>query len=155
YVPPGWTDWQAGTGGAMYNQYDYRLVNNGVSERYGHQAKDYLDDVLTAKATRFIQSRAKGKPFFLYLTPLAPHLPATAAPRYANAFPGAAVPRTAAFNQASVRDEPHFIAKHRKLTAKKIHDLDVTYRQRLRSLLAVDDMVGAVLKSLRDSGRLD
>jgi arylsulfatase A-like enzyme len=154
YVPPGWTDWQAGTGGAMYDQFGYRLVNNGVSEHYGHQPKDYLDDVLSTKATQFIAGRPKDKPFFLYLTPLAPHLPATAAPRYANAFPAAKVPRTAAFDQASVAGEPRFISRHRKLTPKKIRDLDLTYRQRLRSLLAVDDMVGAVMRSLRETGRL-
>ena len=153
YVPPGWSDWVAGTGQGMYNQFNYRLVVNGVAERHGHQPQDYLDDVLTTKADQFITTRPKGKPFFLYLTPLAPHLPATAAPRYANAFPNAAVPRTAAFNQADVSGEPRYLSRREKLTPKQVKAQDTTYRQRLRSLLAVDDMIASVQKTLVETGR--
>jgi N-acetylglucosamine-6-sulfatase len=152
-VPPGWTTWIAGTGQGMYNQYNYRLIVNGVNERHGHLPHDYLDDVLTAKATNWLSTRPKSKPFFLYLTPLAPHLPATAPPRYANAFPNATVPRTAAFDQADVKGEPRYISRRSKLTPKQIHAQDVTYRQRLRSLLAVDDMIASVQKTLQQTGR--
>src|SRR5207249_3879225 len=94
YVPPGWDEWFVPVRGNPYIGFDYALNENGRVVSYGSRADDYLDDVMTAKASRFIESTASDpKPFFLYLAPFTPHRPATPPPRYRNAFPGAKAPR--------------------------------------------------------------
>ncbi|KAB2346607.1 sulfatase [Actinomadura rudentiformis] len=188
YVPPGWDAWHVPAPRRMYQQSGYQLIEQGVPVSYGTAPADHLDDVLTRKAVSFVQGAPKATPFFLYVAPIAPHLPATYAIRHAGAFPDAKAPRTASFNRAVTplnrepgeREpgkhrlgpadlqveagkpgsgaaglrEPRWLSGKSKLSAKSIQRIDRIYRDRLRSMLSVDDMVGALMKSLRDTGRL-
>jgi arylsulfatase A-like enzyme len=77
YVPPGWDRWFATDGGAYY---DYAVATGHGVRRFGNGAQDYSSRVFAETAGRFVSSSvATGTPFFLYLAPTAPHLPATAA----------------------------------------------------------------------------
>jgi N-acetylglucosamine-6-sulfatase len=87
YVPPGWGEWHALSGGQSY--YDYELNENGVLGEYGSEPADYSTDVLSAKAAAFV--RETSGPLFLFFAPLAPHFDANRfaaepAPRHADLF---------------------------------------------------------------------
>jgi arylsulfatase A-like enzyme len=157
YIPPGWTEWVSPNDGNPYKAYNYTLNVNGTSVPYGATESDYLTDVLSTKAVDFINrsiDQHPDQPFFLYLASYAPHGPATPAPRHANLFPGAQVPRTASFNEADVSDKPPWVQAQPFLTATQIADMDALYRKRLQSLQAVDEMVKAVVDTLQAKGQL-
>ncbi len=156
YVPPGWDAWVTPSGGTPYVGFDYALNDNGEIEQYRSDESDYLTDVLREKAAAFIdRSIAEGRPFFLYLAPYAPHEPATPAPRHAGAFANVTAPRPPSFDEADVRDKPSFIRGRPRLAAGEIARFDLRQRNRARSLLAVDEMIDALLDQLAGLGELD
>ena len=95
----GWTDGFVFTHSSYYKGYDYSVLNwqggsaqndtiwnvaHQQTNQYGSKPEDYSTDVLANEAISFIQNTEKDdkQPFFLYLTPTAPHNPLQAAPRY-------------------------------------------------------------------------
>ncbi|KAF3936024.1 Arylsulfatase [Dactylella cylindrospora] len=127
-------------------------------------------DVLSNKAYAILDNAlASGKPFFLGLAPVAPHsniegdisdindldkikfsepIPLK---RHENLFPDAKVPRTPHFNP----DKPSgvsWIAKRPKLNKTVVDHNDFYYRQRLRALQGVDELVDGVFKRLEKYG---
>lgn len=152
YVPPGWDDWHVPLPPNMYQQRDFRLVDNGRVNAY---RQGHLDDVLTNKGTSFIRTAPHGKPFFLYLAPIAPHLPAAFAARHASAFAGAKAPRTPSFDRPGSGPQPRWLQGRGPLEAAAVRRDDRIYRNRLRSMLSVDDMVGALTRALRETGHLN
>jgi len=155
HVPPGWDEWDVPIGGAAYNEFNYTLNQNGTLIKHGHAPDDYLTDVMTGRARELIRGAAADRvPFFLYLAPYAPHKPFTPAPRHAQLFPGVKAPRTPFFNEADVSDKPDAVRKLAALSKQDIATLDTQYRLRLQSLQAVDEMVAALVRVLRNTGRL-
>ena len=155
FVPPGWDEFDSPTsGGNPYSEYNYRLNENGKLVRYGSRPDDYLVDVLSRKSSEFIQQKSD-KPFFLYVAPYVPHLPATPAPRYADAFPGVQAPRTPSFNQADMSAEPQWLQNRPLLDDQQISTIDQVYRRRLQSMLGVEDLVQNVVDTLQKTGQLD
>ncbi|WP_239089318.1 sulfatase family protein [Sphaerimonospora thailandensis] len=152
YIPPGWDEWAVPVT-RLYQEYGYALNENGTIRQYGHAADDYLEDVLSAKAGAFATSTTG--PFFLYLAPVAPHLPAHYAPRHADAFSDEIAPRTASFDQADTSAEPQWLRERAPLSAKDVRRIDRVHRNRLRAMLGVDDMVGDLVATLARTGRLD
>jgi N-acetylglucosamine-6-sulfatase len=156
YVPPGWTEWYAANGGFPYKGFNYSLNENGKTVSYGEAEADYMTDVLSAKATDFIRRSAQaGQPFFAYVATFAPHMPAVPAPRHADAFPGIHVPHTASFNEADVSDKPGWVRHLPVLSKEQIAEIDLAYRHRRQSLLAVEDLVKSVMDTLQAAGQLD
>ena len=100
---PGWTTWAVAGNG--YPEFNYNLNQDGRILHYGDKPSDYLTDVLSARAVKFIKE-ADGSPFFIEIATFAPHAPYTPAPRDANALPGLQAPRTPAFNAAADADSP-------------------------------------------------
>lgn len=152
YIPPGWTEWYSPNDGTPYKEFNYSLNENGTTVAYGSTDADYMTDVISAKATDFIRRTADqhlGQPFFAYIATYAPHSPATPAPRHVNAFPGVQAPRTPAWNEADVSDKPAWVQALPLLTDAQISDIDKLYRHRLQTLLAVDEMVKAVIDTLQ------
>lgn len=157
YIPPGWDDWYSPSGGDPYSEYNYQLNADGTTVNHGSAPSDYLTDVMSAEAVSFIRTtgaQAGHPPFFMHITPFAPHRPSTPAPRDANLFPGAQAPRTPSFNEADVSDKPAYIRGLPLLTDADIREIDAEYRLRLQSLQAVDDMVGAIVNELQATGML-
>ena len=110
HVPPGWTEWYATF---SYLYFDYQMNENGKLVSYGSEAADYQTDVLSQKSVSFIRRSAKaGKRFFLYLTPSAPHGPATPAPRHESLFADTTAPQTASFSEENVSDKPRVHSGH-------------------------------------------
>ena len=153
YVPPGWDEWDSPAGGNPYSEFNYRMNENGKIVAYGAGPDDYMTDVLANKAVEFAQRG--GKPFFIHLAVYAPHQPATPAPRYARAPVDGTAPRSPSFNEPDVTDKPSWLQRLNPLTTRQIAVMDLLYQRRLRSLLAVDDLVAALVDALRTSGQLE
>jgi arylsulfatase A-like enzyme len=154
HVPPGWDDWY----GKLDEQelYNYRINENGQVVSYGNNPEDFYTDVLSKQATDFVgQAASDSKPFFLYLAPTAPHVPATPAERHKGAFARQKAPRPPSFNEEDISDKPSWLEEVEPLQQDDIHDIDKLYRKRLESMLSVDDMVDSLIRALEDAGRLD
>jgi arylsulfatase A-like enzyme len=172
-VPDGWDRWWVPVDHTEAMMYGYALNENGAVRHYGTSADDYQTDVLAEKASGFIREAAEGKePFLLVVSPSAPHKesenrvgpnvpnrnPRPAA-RHLGAFANEPLPRPPSFADPQLADQPvarRLVAKY----AGKPHgllepELRETYRSRLESLLAVDDLVGRVLGELRRTGELE
>ncbi|HEU5265454.1 MAG TPA: sulfatase [Jatrophihabitans sp.] len=146
----GYDEWDVAGDG--YPEFDYTLNQNGIQQAYGHAAKDYLVDVLSAKAAAFIKTSAsERKPFFLEVATFAPHKPYTPAPRYADAVPDLRYPRTSAYDTLPT-DPPRWLRSLPPLTARQQAGIDQDYRQRVRADLAVDDLIANLQKTLRAAG---
>jgi N-acetylglucosamine-6-sulfatase len=153
-VPPGWDRWVSPTHN-FEQQFDYYLNVNGEIQFFGRDPNDYATDVLGRKAIDFIEQVSKrDKPFLLVLSPFAPHDPAVSAPRHATLYRDARLPRTPAHLERDVRDKPWFY-RLPPLSPAQWKTIVHGYRQRLRSLAAVDEMVEAIIDKLRSLSRLD
>jgi len=159
YIPPGWDEWYSGER-RQYEQFDYDLNENGVIVTYGTAPEDYEQDVFKGKAVDFLQRTAADpaetrKPFLMWMTTYSPHQPATFAPRHAEAFPDAKAPRPPTFNQPDTSGNPQWVQNRPLLNANQIATLDALYQKRLKSMLAVEETVEALISTLRDTGQLD
>ncbi|MCQ8828657.1 sulfatase family protein [Streptomyces malaysiensis] len=153
YVPSGRDEWDVA--GAGYNEYDYDLNENGKVVPYGKAPEDYLTDVLSKKATSFIgSSAAEKKPFMLEVATFAPHGPYTPAPRDKDKFPGLEAPRTDAYDKAT-GDAPKWQSTLSPLTAEEKQGIDRKFAKRVRSVQAVDAMIGQLEKTLEEKGLAD
>lgn len=153
YIPPGWSEWFAHSGSTYYN---YTLNENGVNVQYGSAESDYATDVLSLKVQGFLdRALSDDKPFFAYIAPTAPHNPAAVAPRHQGQFSDEQAPRAPSFNEADVSDKPLWIRELPLLTDADIAGIDDLYRNRLGSLLAVDEMLAVILDKLQAAGVLD
>ena len=161
YVPPGWDQWSSfvwrnkqDTEEGFY--VDYQMSEDGKLVSYGSRPEDYSTDVLSAKATDFVARTAEAnQPFFLYLAPYTPHEPATPAARHAEAFADVTAPQPPSFDEADIGDKPSFVRDLPKFDTGQVQQIDELYRRRLRSLLAVEEMVGSLISTLQTTGTLD
>ena len=158
YVPPGWDEW-FGIDSELTSDtyYNYSVNADGQPLSFGNADQDYETDVLDRRATDFLRvaTADRTRPFLLYVAPSAPHTSAIPAPRHASAFPDALAPRVPSFNEEDVSDKPEWVREMDVLSARDIDKLDQLYRQRLRTLLAVDEMVQHLLGTLDQAGVLD
>lgn len=151
HVPPGWDEWHAVAGNYLSSWY-----NDNGRVRYYHPALHNDTDLLSERATSYLRRTAgRGAPFFVVLAPRAPHQPAVPPRRYADAFPDATLPRTPSFDERDVSDKPRWVRGRPRLGEEKLAFMESLYRRRLRSMLAVEDMVGELLRTLRESGELE
>ena len=169
-VPPGWSDWHATVDYSTYQMWGYKINDNGRINTYGHafdeRPKLYQTDVLTAKATRIIRRQAGRRPLFLSVNYLAPHhesrsiqrrtgLLVRPAPRHRGAFASASLRRSASFDEADMSDKPRFLRRRTALSARDIATIRRDSRARRAALLAVDEGVGRIVRTLHRAGELD
>ena len=152
HVPLGWDEWHGYLGD--YVQSDtYRINENGQIKTYD-RSQIHDTDLFADKAATFLESTAGGVPFFMYLSTNAPHTPALAAKRHQGMFSDVALPNPPSFNEADVSDKPEWMRNTPLLTPEEVDKLQLRYRQRLRSLQSVDEMVGRLVGVLRQTGEL-
>ncbi|MGK3742394.1 MAG: arylsulfatase A-like enzyme, partial [Bacillariaceae sp.] len=91
------------------------------------------------------------------VTPFAPHSPATPAKRHEHMFQDAKFPRYDSFNPSdeNQKDRPSWIKDMPPLTNQQIDDMDNFYRNRLRSLQAVDEALDKIVETLDELGLTD
>ncbi|KAJ3043617.1 hypothetical protein HDV00_004718 [Rhizophlyctis rosea] len=166
--PGGWNVFDALVNPWIYDFY------HPVFSRNGGEAKHYKGvhqvDVIAGKALNIIEEATQAdEPFFLYLAPSAPHTtvafgedetdvhmtPAEPAKRHKDLFPNAIVPRTPNYNTANVTGKPRYISSLPLLNETVIDTLDHWYRQRLRALQSVDELLDTVVHKLEEAGVLD
>ncbi len=153
YVPPGWDSWGVPTSrGDSYTGYDYVLNSNGQLVSYGKKPTDFLNDVITTKATDFIRTAPDG--FFVTLSTYNPHKPAPVATRNKATHQSTVAPRTANYNQFGT-NEPSWLRAVPAIPAWKQTRLDQLWRQRAQSAESVADSVDAVFAALEEAGRAD
>jgi N-acetylglucosamine-6-sulfatase len=151
YIPPGWNDWHAFLQPEFYQFYNYDMNENGVIRHFDSDPGDYTTDVVAARAVNFIAQAQE--PFFLLLTPNAPHAPAIPAPRHIGSFNGLPLWRPASFNESDFNDKPLALRSLiPKLSPKDISRVDQFRKSQLESLQAVDEAVGSVLDALEAKG---
>jgi len=139
--PPHWDKWATSLWG-------YYNANFNVDGEFG-PVDPYSVDFVRQRGKQFLRRTEKDddRPWFLYLAPVAPHLPYTPADRHA----GAPVPRlrvTPPFTEEDRSDKPEFVQSQN-------YTLEEGKRQRakmIRTLMSVDEMVDAIMKQL---GKLD
>jgi N-acetylglucosamine-6-sulfatase len=160
-VPPGWDEWW---GAVKLAYYGHSLNHDGKIVQYGSKPSDYQTDVYTRLALGAVRHSAHtGHPFFLWLSYFAPHYGGpheegdpeylhtpVPAPRHAGRFASEPLPMSPAFNEADVSDKPAAIRKNGLLNPVLIDQLTYLYRQRLESLLAVDEGVAALVRVLKE-----
>jgi arylsulfatase A-like enzyme len=143
--------------------FNYEINENGVLVRYGTDASSYSTDVLARKGEDFIRRQvATSKPFFLLITPKAPHSsggkeeisPAIPAPRHDGTLPHLTHPKRS-FNEANVADKPGFVQALPRLDATGVAEATAMFRKGRESLLAVDDMIEKVVQTLLETRKLN
>jgi N-acetylglucosamine-6-sulfatase len=170
--PNGWTEWYGLVDHSTYRMWGYDLFENDERHTYGRVLREvgryYQTDVLTEKATQFIDRRARGDaPFFLSVAYLAPHHESgrtqeltgklvRPAPRHRGRYAHMAVPKPPSFNESDLDDKPWFVARwNRAISARREAAILKRTRERWASLPAVDDGVEAIIEALRNTGELD
>jgi arylsulfatase A-like enzyme len=167
-VPAGWNEWYGSTDPSTYRFYNYTLNENGRLVTYGTGAANYQTDVYARKAVEIIRRNAPAaQPFFLSVAFLAPHSggprdaddPAnqatpSPAPRHRNRFAAERLPMPPSFNEADVSDKPSGIRNRRPIGPARITGITENYRQRLESLLAVDEAIRDIVGALDATGEL-
>lgn len=158
HIPPGWNDFNAAFGVAYY---DFKLAENGVLHQYAG-VNNYFTDVISQKGVDFINANANNTtPFFLVLTPFAPHNTTTSpfypipAPRHAGIFADTNFPHRPNFNEDDVSDKPKFISTIPPMSNYAINSVVQNTKARRESLLAVDEMVGNIVQTLKNKGVYD
>lgn len=160
YVPPGWDLFVEPVG----NDWSNFSVTMGSStaDRPGVsttlRATTYLTDFLGDTALQFINQH-DAEPFFIYLTPRAPHEPAIPAPADRQLFSDY-VYTSPATRETDLSDKPLWVQESNNdfdednETGATITSVEFQ-RDQLRSLQAVDRLVAALVSDLKTRGRLD
>lgn len=157
YVPPGWSNWVSPVHGTAYKEFNYQFNINGVVDaqpRGRTNPANYMVDTISQMADQYVTDHASDS-YFLYLAPYAPHSPYTPAPRYAKDYPKLTYPHKPSFNESDISDKPTFMASYPPLTSTYISQINADYRNRVRDMEGIDDLVQNLYNSLQASGQLD
>ncbi|HEX6915279.1 MAG TPA: sulfatase, partial [Chitinophagaceae bacterium] len=146
---PGWTDWFVAGGG--YRNYNYDINNNGSIRHFGRAPKDYLTDVLSGHTDSLIKAW-KDQPFFIEIATFTPHAPFIPAPRHEQLFNNEQAPRTPVFNRPADSLAPGWLRALNSLSAKQVDRIDDIFRNRLRCVMSIDEMLGNIRKVLNEAG---
>jgi N-acetylglucosamine-6-sulfatase len=150
-APQGWDTWD-GVNQHGYQEFNYRVNTNNRVVHFGRAPSDYLTNVLSRKAGDFISNAAASpNPFFLEVATFAPHRPYVPDLRYRTAARGALYPATPAFD-AQVKNPPPWLHHRRPLTKREMHHIRVSYQRRVEDDFSVDNLLGHIETTLRNTG---
>ena len=158
-TPEGWTDFFGACPDTCYVNCNYNHNGKSVtfSDPHFKNGSNYGTSVIGNMSQAFVRTHLQAmRPFFALVSSHAPHGPATPAPWYADLYSGDDViaPRTAAYN-VSAPDKHWVVATQPFITEdyQKKH-LDAFYKNRMRSLRSVDDIVAALHAEVAAFGQL-
>ncbi|HEX2294233.1 MAG TPA: sulfatase [Actinomycetota bacterium] len=146
--PPWFDDW------AILSDSTARAYFNGrwnVNGKVG-RLRPYSTRIIERRALRFLESTEADddQPWLMYLAPMSPHLPAVPHPRHRRADLRP-FEKTPAMRERDRSDKP-----------QEVQEQEVDWplvrewrRKQLRSLMSVDEMVGAVFRRLEETGEAD
>ena len=147
YKPPGWDEWFVLQGDESKNQ----VNDDGRSITLtGHST-----DAFANEATDFIRrSSANAAPFFVTVGTKAPHRPPEVADRHLSSFVDTPLPRPPNFDEPDVSDKARWLQSYPPLTQAQIDYAQTLYRERLRSMLSVEDLLEQTIATLQETGEL-
>jgi arylsulfatase A-like enzyme len=163
---PGWDEWSPTLAGT-YRFTDFKLRVDGRNRSYDldRNPRHYVADVVgnrgIAIARQFARSR---KPFFLWVSHVAPHSaqlpdgrwgPPIPAPRHRTLFADSrpqALLEDPSFREADRSDKPGAVRSSGTTSTTRVVRL---HRARIRSLQSVDEANARLVRALRDAGELD
>eukprot|EP01084_Bolivina_argentea_P254511 427883_1 len=139
----------------------YQKYMNGSAKlvNYTLSTSMYQTSFMANESIKWIENimnnpNTKDKPFIGWIGIHAPHFAATPATWYQNEFNDKIAPRTPHFN-LKVYNHHDFVSTNPILNDTAIEWIDQLYRDRLRSLLSVDDMVLGLVNVLTKYDILD
>ena len=149
HVPVGWDHWMGMTNIAYYGPH---FSDQGKLLKTS--ADTYQTDYISNFSRNWITTRNKSKPFFLYIAPFAPHAPSLPAKRHEGLFNDSKAPRYPSYNADDTIQvqKPSWIRRMPPLDATQLEDIDEFYRNRLRALQAVDEMLENITNLLESEG---
>jgi arylsulfatase A-like enzyme len=150
HVAPGWDHTFVQTD---FQYYGFRVNVDGSGRKVGK--KQYSTSALRQEAVAFIHATPPGQPLFLHVSPIAPHNVPRSPRKLAKKFRRAKLAGTPDLNESDVSDKPGYLRGRGGLKKKRRRFLNEHHRNRLRSLLPVDDLVAAVVGALAQTGRLE
>lgn len=172
YIPSGWDNWQALVEPSTYQVYNYTINDNGNLVTFGIKESDYQTDVLSRKNSEFIKNlslHANEKPFFLLTSIMVPHKELVTSkcdvgsktfnlvrgpPRYEGFGDLIDFPNLPSLNEQNIRDKPPLIKKMKILNEKNLECLEKIFHGRIESTLSIDDLIGDLIKTLKETSQL-
>jgi len=159
-IPEGWDDFYSSLGGKYYNT--HRITNRNGDFPQPETLPDgvYRTNAEADDAVALINRRANsddGKPFFLFLNPFGPHAQQANArsmidAKYESLWPNIRMPESESYDEEDVSDLVGPI-RHAAPLAEGTHArLARHYRERMVAVKSVDDMVGDIMRTLRQRG---
>jgi arylsulfatase A-like enzyme len=150
YTPPGWDVFTAFkySRGAYFG---YRLTDGTY---HGISPRDYSTDVLARRSTRFVRNTPDDQPLFLMFAPYGPHSPYIPAPRDLDrvaTMPSALAPAMVTTGHAA--DPLDTLPRWQRGRQALPGDAEATWRGQTATLLAVDDAVASLVRTLRREER--
>jgi arylsulfatase A-like enzyme len=123
---------------------------------YGRRPSAYLTTVLSKLASKYVARSAPSdggsrQPFALEVATFAPHEPYVAAPRDRGRFRRVQAPRTPAFGHTDRLGNPRWLDQP-PLTSTAIANIDRDFRRRVRSVQAIDRLLGKLQREVRADG---
>ena len=148
YKPPGWDEWYAVIGDPTLGRINQDGQEIALS---GHPT-----DVFASKAEDFIRRSSAGPdPFFAVVGTNAPHTPPEVATRHQDAFIATPLPEPPNFDEADVFDKPAWVRAYPRIGPEVSAGMQDLYRERLRSMLSVEDLLERIVATLRETGELE
>src|SRR5215208_5349638 len=83
-----------------------------------------------------------------------PHAPAKPSLRHEDLYEDLRAPRTPSFDEADVSDKPGWV-RNLSLDSAEEKRIDELYSKRLKTMAAVGEMIGGLLRTLEQTGKLD
>lgn len=156
---PGFNHWESFKGQGVY--YNPTLNIDGKQVHFGDSS--YITDLLTAHALDWLKSRDKSKPFFLYLSHKAVHMPLAPAKRHRGMYKDLKYPKPSTYYQTLGDDYkklnwPEWVKQQRY----SWHGVDYFYHDHqsmdelvqlyCETLMGVDESIGSVMDYLKSEG---
>lgn len=143
--PIGWSEWAVAGNG--YPNFNYTLNHDGEQLRSPLHLTDELSDLAQA----YLKKAASG-PFFLEVATFSPHSPYVPPARYKTAFPEITYPKDKSYGARPDDAAPAWLKEIRALKPEDGPKMEEEFRNRVRSDKGIDDMIGALRKTLVDLG---
>jgi arylsulfatase A-like enzyme len=149
FVPPGWNKWMSPVLGEPYGGFKYKLnVNGKLDATYRHK---FFGDTLSSMAVSTLRNMPTNKPYFMTIRPFTPHHPYSFPKRMADKYTNVKYPHKPNFNEKDMSDKS---GKRPLYGSRKIAEFNQIYRDRIRGMKVVDNMVGRIMDTLKQRGDL-
>jgi arylsulfatase A-like enzyme len=162
-IPPGWDDFYSSLGARYFET--FRITNRGGA---GPQAETlppgvYRTTAESVDATGLIIDHVESgrdKPFFMFLNPYGPHRQQRGSgemfeDNYATLWPDATVPLSPAYDEEDLSDLNGPLKLFERLSEWQHDYMNEHYRERLKAMKSVDDMIADIVAVVESNGLAD